>query len=62
MMPGQVSDFWAFEPPILAVVPATLPLSYTLKPDPKGLKSITTMMINNTAVGNQLERSVGFYT
>jgi hypothetical protein len=32
MMPGQVSDFWGFEPPILAVVPATLPLSYTLKP------------------------------
>ena len=32
MMPGQVSDFWGFEPPILAVVPATLPLSYALKP------------------------------
>ena len=31
-MPGQVSDFWGFEPPILAVVPATLPLSYALKP------------------------------
>ena len=31
MMPGQVSDFWGFEPPILAVVPATLPLSYALK-------------------------------
>ena len=32
MMPGQVSDFWGFEPPILAAVPATLPLSYALKP------------------------------
>jgi hypothetical protein len=31
MMPGQVSDFWGFEPPIHAVVPATLPLSYALK-------------------------------
>ena len=27
----QVSDFWGFEPPILAVLPATLPLSYALK-------------------------------
>ena len=27
MMPGQVSDFWGFKPPILAVVPATLPLA-----------------------------------
>ena len=32
MMPGQVSDFWGLEPPILSVVPATLPLSYALKP------------------------------
>jgi hypothetical protein len=32
MMPGKVSDFWGFKPPILAVVPATLPLSYALKP------------------------------
>jgi hypothetical protein len=32
-MPGQVSDFLGFEPPILAVVPATLPLSYSLKVD-----------------------------
>jgi hypothetical protein len=31
-MPGQVSDFWGFELPILAVVPARLPLSYGLKP------------------------------
>jgi hypothetical protein len=31
-MPGQVSDFWGFEPPILAVVPETLPLSYAIKP------------------------------
>ena len=31
-MPGQVSDFWGFEPLILAVVPETLPLSYVLKP------------------------------
>jgi hypothetical protein len=30
MMHGQVSDIWGFEPPILAVVPATLPLSYAL--------------------------------
>ena len=37
MMPGQVSDFWGFEPPILAVVPATLPLSYALKPSPMHL-------------------------
>ena len=32
MMPGQVSNFLGFEPPILAVAPATLPLSYDLKP------------------------------
>jgi hypothetical protein len=34
MMPGQVSIFLEFVPPILAVVPVTLPLSYqTAGPD-----------------------------
>ena len=28
----QVSDFWGFEPLILAVLPATLPLRFALKP------------------------------
>ena len=32
MMPWQVSDFWGFEPLILAVVPATLPLIHAIKP------------------------------
>jgi hypothetical protein len=32
MMRGQVSDFGGFKPPVLAVVPATLPLFYKLKP------------------------------
>ena len=32
MMPGQVSDCWGFKRPILAVVPATLPMSYAPKP------------------------------
>ena len=31
-MPGQVSDFWGFEPATHAAVPATLPLSHTRKP------------------------------
>ena len=31
MMPGRVSDFWGFEPPILAVVPDVSAKNHTLR-------------------------------
>jgi hypothetical protein len=40
IVPGQVSNLWGFESPILAVVPATLPLSYALMPKKFGPESV----------------------
>jgi hypothetical protein len=47
MMPRQVSDFWGFEPMILAVVPATLPLRYALKEE-NTYKSATEIILEIT--------------